>query len=369
MDNKTNKTTETAWKKKLIDTFVRFQGVPLSQKLFFTKNLQVMIKAGIPLSTALNILARQTPNEKFKRIIFAVHKKVEKGDSLAKSLSEYPKIFSEVFVNMISAGEKSGSLENILGQLTLQMKKTHELLARIKSALAYPAFVILAMVGMGVLMLIFVIPKIIDIFAEINATLPLPTRILIFVSNFIVKNGVWVILGAVVLLVFTIKFLRSKRGQKYFHKALLATPILSPIIKKINLAKFSRTFSSLLATDIPIVQTLQITGRVLGNTSYQEYVIHVAEEIKSGESVAKVLSQKPALFPPVVTQMVEVGEKTGSLDNILKDLAEFYEEDVNQTMSGLSSIIEPVLILVLGVAVAGMAVAVIMPMYSLSQQI
>lgn len=364
-----NQPEKTFLKQKLENLRLHFQPISLSQKLFFTKNLQVMIKAGLPLSTAIRTLSQQTVNKKFKVVLLEMSGKIEKGDNLAKTLKDHPEIFSEVFIYMVEAGEKSGNLEEVLGELTTQLKKTHELMAKIKGALAYPIFVVSAMLGIGTLMMIFVVPKIVDIFAEFDTKLPIATRVLIFVSNNLIKHGILTVVSGLILVVILVKLSRTKKGKYLLHKILLKTPIFGVIIKKINLAKFSRTFCSLLKTDIPIVQTMEITSKVLGNKVYEEYVLAKTENIKRGEAIAKALSQNPKIFPPVVTQMVEVGEKTGTLDNILEDLAEFYEEDVSQAMSGLSSIIEPILILILGVAVAGMAIAIIMPMYTLTQQI
>lgn len=348
---------------------IYFQPVTLAEKLFFTKNLQVMIKAGLPLSVSLQTLARQTENKKFKKILNEITIKIEKGQLLALSLSNYPRVFPEVFVNMVEAGEKSGNLENVLSQITIQLKKSHELIAKIKGALAYPVFVVAAMFGIGSLMMVYVVPKIIEIFKEFETQLPLPTRVLILLSNAITDHGIWLLLFLLIIVAAFVKLIRTDKGRYFWHKILLKTPIIAPIIKKVNLAKFSRTFSSLLKTDIPIIQTIEITSRVLGNRIYRNYVNNVSENIKKGEAIAATLSQNPAIFPPVITQMIEVGEKTGSLDNILEDLADFYEEEVGQTMSGLSSIIEPILILILGAGVAGMAISIIMPMYTLTQSI
>ena len=368
MPQNQNKKNQNSIFKKFDSFIIKIQGVSLSQKLFFTKNLGVMIKSGLSLSVAVRTLSLQTPNRLFKIILSDAYERIEKGQSLSDALSAYPEIFSEVFINMISTGEKSGNLEKILDELTLQMKKTHELTSKVKSALAYPCFILVAMLGIGALMMLFVVPQVVEIFADINATLPLPTRMLIFVSGFISNNIIWIALACLIFLAAFVKYIKTKTGKYYLHFLFLKLPIFKTITKKINLAKFSRTFSSLLATDIPIVKTIQITGGVLGNTVYKNFVIASSEGVKRGEPIAKILSENPELFPPIITQMIEVGEQTGTLDNILNDLAEFYEEEVKNTMDGLASIIEPVLILGLGIAVAGMAVSIIMPMYSMTEQ-
>lgn len=343
--------------------------IGLEEKIFFTKNLRVMIRAGLSLSVALETLSRQTTNRKFKKILSEIHQAVEKGRPLSENLALYPKIFSEVTVNMIQVGEKSGKLEDVLEQITIQMKKIHELMGKVKGAMIYPTIVVLTMIVIGIVMMIFVIPKILTIFEEAQATLPLATRLLIFISNYTSKYSLAFLGGIIFFGILFFKIISTKPGKFYFDLCLLRTPVFSSIIKKVNLAKFSRTFSSLLATDIPIVETFKITSRVLGNVHYQNLVFETADKIKKGEAIAKSLEKNPLLFPPIVTQMIAVGEETGTLDSILNDLTEFYEADVKETMSAFATIIEPVLIVFLGIAVAAMAIAIIMPMYSLTQQI
>jgi type IV pilus assembly protein PilC len=343
--------------------------ISLEEKIYFTKNLRVMIKAGLSLSVALKTLALQTRNKRFKKIILDLHEAVEKGQPLSDNMARFPKVFSEVSVNMVRAGEKSGKLEEVLEQITIQMKKIHELVGKVKGAMIYPAIVVLAMISIGTMMMIFVIPKILTIFEEIQATLPLATRLLIKLNNFIQAHGLLSLGGLIFFVGLFLKIISTKRGKFYFDLLLLRMPIFSNVVKKVNLAKFSRTFSSLLATDIPIVETFKITSKVLGNIHYRNLVFEAADKIKRGESIAKTLAINPHLFPPVVTQMLAVGEETGTLDSILNDLTEFYETDVKETMDAFATIIEPVLIVLLGIAVAGLAVAIIMPMYSLTQQI
>lgn len=348
---------------------IKLQKVSLRDKIFFTKNLNVMIKAGLSLSQALHALAEQTPNKKFKKILWDVEQKVKKGQNFADSLKQYPKTFNELFISMIAAGEVSGNLEGVLNQLHTQMTRDHELISKIRGAMIYPIIVITAMVGIGTAMVIFVIPKFISIFEEVQAELPLPTRILINLSHFVTKNGIFLAIGLIVIIVILIKIFRTQAGRTFLHKLFLKLPILSTIVKKINLARFSRCLSSLLKTDIPIVEAFNISARVLGNIHYKNALFAAAEKIKKGERVHKCLAEKIKLFPPVVIQMVTVGEESGSLDSILEELANFYEDDIDQTMKNLPAIIEPILMLILGAGVAGIAMAVLMPMYSLSQSI
>ncbi|MBI5622029.1 type II secretion system F family protein [Candidatus Falkowbacteria bacterium] len=355
--------------KRLNQWFSMIQGVPLSQKIFFVQNLQVMIKAGLPLAQALNALTAQSTNAKLKRITLDAYQQIEAGQTLSTVLAKYPRVFPKVFIAMIRAAEVSGNLENILGQLVIQMKKDYELISKVKGAMTYPVVVLIAMIGIGIGMMIFVIPKITSIFTEMAAQLPLPTRLLIGLSNFVNYHGI--ITGAIVIILTAavVIFIRHPRGQYLFHRLLLHSPVIGPIIKKINLARFARTLNSLIKTDIPIVQSFQITAHVVGNLIYREIITATGRELKTGSTINAPLSQHADLFPPVVTQMIQVGEQSGNLEELFDELATFYENDVHETMNNLSSIIEPVLIVILGIAVAAMAIAIIMPMYSLTSQI
>lgn len=348
---------------------IKFQKVSLRDKIFFTKNLGVMLKAGLSLGKALEALAEQATTAKFKKILTAVEDKVKKGHSFAEALKDHPKTFNELFISMIESGEASGNMEEVLKQLHKQMSRDQELISKVKGAMIYPSIVVTAMVGIGTAMMIFVVPKFVSIFEEVNAELPIITRMLISVSKFITSNGLVVALALIILVTVAVYFFRTERGKKFLHMIFLKLPIMAPISKKINLARFSRTLSSLLNTDIPIVQSFEITAKVLGNFYYKQALREAAEKIKKGEQVNDVLRKHYKLFPAVVVQMITVGEETGSLDSILDEVASFYEDDVDQTMKNLPTIIEPILMLILGAGVGFMAVAIMMPMYSLTQVI
>lgn len=343
--------------------------IPVVQKIFFTQNLSIMVKTGFPLAHAMKTLANQTTNKRFKEIITNIQHDVESGISFSNALAKHPKVFSELFVNMIAAGEVSGKLDEILIYLTTQMKKDHALIAKVRSAMMYPSVVVVAMVAIGMIMMVTVIPQLTGIYAETDAELPLPTKLIIWVSDSLINYGIFALIGVVVAFFGFIRLKKTKKGKYYFHLILLKLPLISTIIKKINITRFTRTLSSLLKTDIPIVQTLQIIGKTLGNVHYQNTMNEAAEKVKKGISIVKTLEAQPKLFPPVVAQMVHIGEESGTLDTISEEIANFYEEDVDQTMQGLSTIIEPILMLVIGGAVALIALAVLMPMYGLVETI
>jgi len=352
---------------KLKQKIANFQTIKLREKIFFVQNLRIMIKGGLSLGQALQTIIEQTNNSLFKKILSHASKSVEGGVPLSKALEKYPKVFNNLFVNMIKSGEVSGNLEDVLEKLHTQMKRDHDLISKVKGAMIYPAVVVAAMGGIGAAMMIFVVPKLVSIFDEFEATLPLPTRILIGVSKFITANGPVVVLAIAVFVILFTKYYNSQAGKRFFHKFFLHLPILKTMIIKINLARFCRTTSSLLKTDIPIVQSLEITSMVVGNIYYRHALEDAAKKITKGLQINKVLASYPKLFSPTVIQMIKVGEESGAVCSTLEEVAQFYEEDVNQLMETLPSIIEPLLILILGLGVGAMAVAIIMPMYSLSE--
>ena len=363
-----NKNFSYYWKKIIL--YLENSGkVPLTQKIFLVQNLAIMLKAGLSLGQALDSIKKQSSNKKLQHILIDITEQVEKGEPFSKALANYPHTFGELFVSMVASGETTGNLEEVLKQIHIQLKRNHELISKVRGAMIYPAVVITAMVGIGIAMIVFVMPKFVNIFSDFEAELPLPTRALIAISNFTQNNGIFVALTSIILLFGIYKFVKTKRGKLLTHKFFLTAPIMSQIVKKINLARFSRTLSSLIKTGIPIVKSFKITSKTLGNIYYKQALIESAEKIKKGTEINIILREYPKLFPPIVTQMITVGEESGSIEDILDEIASFYEEEVDQTMKNLPSIIEPVLMLVLGVGVGFMAVAVLMPMYSLGQAI
>ncbi|MFH1192025.1 MAG: type II secretion system F family protein [bacterium] len=359
-------------KKTLLSQFNAFanklRSVSATDKMFFVQHLAVMVKAGIPISKAMETLSLQTSNGKFAEILLNIHSDLEKGETLSSALKKYEKIFGELFINMIQSGELSGKLEEVLNQLFIQLKKSHDLVSKIRNALIYPIIVVAAMFGIGIFMIIVVVPKITAVFSEMNAELPLATKTLIAISSAINNHGIITGVSTIISLAVIIKIFKTKRGKYVFDIAVLKLPIISPIIKKINIALFARTIGSLLKTEIPIVDSFRITSSIMKNSRYRAELLEVADDIKKGISIKSAMDSHKEIFPPVVLQMIAVGEETGALDDILDEVAIFYEEEVTGIMETLPSIIEPVLMLLLGLAVGFMAVAIIMPMYSLTTQ-
>ncbi|MBI2050718.1 MAG: type II secretion system F family protein [Parcubacteria group bacterium] len=345
------------------------RAVKEEEKIFFTQNLGVMLKSGLSASRALRTLTLQSSNPKFQRALAVITRSVEKGQPIATAMEAYTSIFPPIFVNMIRAGEKSGQLERVLKELTNQLKRSHELRAKVKGAMMYPVVVMVAMILIGAGMLVFVIPKLLGIFKEVNAELPLPTQILITVSTAL-NEHILIYGPAFVLSVGALIYATRKGpGQRIWHSMILRMPVISKIAVKINLAKIARTLGSLMATDMPVVDSLKLTGGVVSNIHYRLSLAAVAGEVEKGKTISSELGNFSKLYPPVAQQMIQVGEETGEIGNILIQLAEFYEEDVKQTMESLPTIIEPIMILILGGAVGGMAIAVIMPMFSLANAV
>lgn len=345
--------------------------VPMAQKIFFLDHLRVMIGAGLSVVDALRILQKELTNQNLKAVVQQVTKDVEAGTELSAALGKHPKVFSAMYVQMIAAGELAGKLEESLSQMVFQMKRSYEMASNIRSAMMYPTVVISAMFVVGILMATMVLPKLVTLFEEFDSELPLPTRILIAVNN-VMSNPFYLALfiaafiGFIVFHVLTLK--RSASYKRSVHNMLLHLPIFGPVIKQINLARFSLTLSSLLKSTIPIIDATKITADTCGNVQYRDALTEASVEMKQGRPLSEVLHTHPFLFPPMVTEMVLVGEKTGEVEQLLKELAEFFSAEVDHTMKNFTVIIEPVIIVLLGIAVAGIAMAVIMPMYSLVQQ-
>jgi len=358
--------------KKLRQFFKRiviktFGHVPLVEKMMFSRHLAVMIDAGLALNQALNVLAEQTKNIRFKSIIVQIETRVRQGETFSRALSQYPKVFGELYINMIKIGETSGNLSQILKNLAEQMRKDHELISRVRAAMMYPAVIVIAMVIVGILMMTIVVPELTNVFSELDIELPITTRVLIKVSDFL-QNNILLGLISLVIIAFLIRMaFKTKRTKELIHKVNLHVPILGPLIKKINSARFSRTFSSLIKSGVPIIESLRIVSGTLTNIHFKKALLESAEQVQKGKELSKILSNYKNIYPPMVIQMIGVGEKTGSLAEILENLAAFYEEEIDNTTKGLSSVIEPVIMIVIGAAIGFFAISVIQPIYSMME--
>lgn len=358
--------TKKRERKKAQVSFVnRFLSVPLKNRMIFCRHLSVMIGSGLSLSKALTILASQEKNKTFRIIIEKVTIDVKKGIAFADAMSKYPKVFSSVFVSMIGMGELSGNLEDVLKILAEQLEKDHKLISKVRGAMIYPSVIVSVMIIIGIIMMIFVIPKITTIFDDFDAELPLLTRGVIAISDFMAANAIVTIGGIVTFIVGMRVFAKSPPGRKVFHKFFIKAPILGVIITKVNSARFSRILSSLLDSGTSLVESLRITSDTLGNHYFKSATLQASKDVQKGVTLSEILQKHKGVFPYLVIQMIEVGEETGKTPEVLKKLAGFYEEEVDQVTKNLSSIIEPVLMVTIGTAVGLFAIAIIQPIYSL----
>jgi len=339
--------------------------ISLVEKMMFSRHLSVMIKAGLSLSQALKVLARQTKSPKFSKVINQIEDGIRQGKSFSESLVQHPKVFDNLFVSMVQVGETSGNLNEVLEILAEQMKKNHELVSRVKGAMVYPVVIIVAMIGIGVLMMILVVPQLTSVFSELNIELPLSTRIIIGLSNFLKDNLILTLIGLVLLIILIRFIIKIKKVKSILDKIFLHLPIFGPLIQKINSARFARTFSSLIESGVPIVKSLKIVSETLGNVHFKKALLDSAQQVQRGEALSIALRKYENLYMPMVTQMISVGEETGNISGVLKSLADFYEEEIDNTTKNLSAVLEPVIMIVVGAAVAFFAVSMIQPMYSM----
>ncbi|KPJ55054.1 hypothetical protein AMJ47_02075 [Parcubacteria bacterium DG_72] len=362
--------TEKEKKKFTIPLVIPFlRKVSLSDKLMFTRNLRVMVAAGVSLPRSLKILSEQSKNKRFKKALLTTRDDIIRGQSFSDALAKHKSIFSELFVSMIKVGEETGTMEEVLGVLSRQIEKDYQLRSKIKSAMVYPAVIILAMISIGTLMLIVVIPKLADVFKDLGVDLPLTTRILIAIGSFMAEF--WYTLPVIVI-VFVLAgrfFLKTKYGKVFINTISLKTPLISPITKKTNAAYTIRTLSSLIKAGVPIVRSLEIVSNSLTNIYYKRATKDCSERVKKGAKLAESLSDYKDIYPSLVIQMIEVGEETGETSEILEKLAEFFEEEVANATKNISAVIEPILMLLIGVAVAFFAISMIQPIYGMIQTI
>ena len=339
--------------------------VSLTDKLMFTRNLQVMIAAGLPLPRALETLSLQAKSKKFKKALLDIKEDISKGGNFSSSLAKHPDIFSELFQNMIKVGEESGTSEEVLRNLADQLEQEHEMKSKIMGALMYPAVIICAMIGIGIMMLIMVVPKLAETFKELGTELPITTKLVMGLGTFMSQKWYLVILIIIILILVFRAVVKTKKGKIVVDSISLKIPIISPLVKKINTATTARTLSSLTASAVPIVRSLEIVAGTLGNVHYKSAIMASAEKVKKGEKLSDSLSVYDNLYPQIVFQMIRVGEETGETAKILLKLAEFFEDEVGNSTKNLASVIEPILMLIIGGVVGFFAISMVQPMYSM----
>jgi len=338
-------------------------------KILLARNLSAMLSAGLSLARALAVLERQTKNPKLKQVIGEIASNVRRGDTLHDALAKFPNIFSPLFTAMVRAGEEGGDLPAALVLVSDQMERMFQLKKKIKSAMIYPAIILIAIVGIGILMMIKVVPTLAQTFHEVNATLPASTQFIITVSNFLVQYTVLALGSMVAFVVLIYTALRTPAGRRASDFFFLHVPLIAPMIREVNAARTARTLASLLSSGVDVLQSLAIVGEVVQNYYFRLVIADAEKRVRQGEPLSSAFIQREDLYPPFVGEMAAVGEETGALAEMLKRLAIFYEDEVDRKTKDMSTIVEPFLMLLIGSAVGFFAVSMMAPIYQLSQNI
>jgi type IV pilus assembly protein PilC len=345
----------------------RQQGRVKSQELVvFTRQLATMMDAGLPLVQSLTALEEQTDSKSFKPILRHITEKVEQGDAFSQALAQHPKVFTKLFVSMVEAGETGGLLAEILDRVASYLEATARLKKKVKSAMSYPTIVCIIALSIALFLIVKVIPIFADIYKDFGAKLPAPTQVLIRISE-IIRGYFLLVIGAAGLLVFAvIKFKRTRRGTEIWDRAKLRLPVFGKLIHKIAMSRFSRTFAALLRSGVPILEVLRIVGQSSGNTMVEHAVEKTAASIERGDNLALALGQHK-IFPPMLVRMVSAGEQTGKVDVMLEKISDFYDEEIEATLNGLTALIEPLLIVFLGLVVGSIVICMFLPIFKLNE--
>lgn len=330
----------------------------------FTRQFATMIGAGLPMVQCLEILAAQTENKELAKIISQVKDGVQGGATLSEALARHPKIYDQLYTNMVEAGEVGGALDAILVRLAVYREKADKLVRKVKGAMIYPAVVAFVAVAVTVGMLTFIVPVFAKMFAGLGSELPKPTQIVLAISNFLQANFMYLIFGLIGLVVGLFWWRKTPAGALNIDKTLLRMPVLGNLVRKSAVARFTRTLATLLASGVSILEALEITAKTAGNLVISNAINKSVMAIAEGDTITGPLKES-GVFPPMVTQMISVGEKTGGLDEMLNKIADFYDEEVDEAVQALTSVIEPIVIVVMGVAIGGIMVAMYLPMFDI----
>ncbi len=344
------------------------RGVKTKELVVFTRQFATMINAGLPLVQCLDILSSQQPNPTFKKVIAQVKQDVESGSTFADALRKHPKVFDGLYVNLVAAGEIGGVLDTVLNRLAVYMEKNENLKNKIKSAMTYPIIVLCVAFGVVAVLMIFVIPTFSDMFKQFGSALPAPTQIVVNLSN-VFRKFWWAIFGAIVAFVVAFKWFRTqKKGRYLTDKLFLRLPVFGPLLRKVAVAKFTRTLGTMISSGVPIMDGLEITSRTAGNVIVEEAILAVRASISEGKSMSEPLEQT-GIFPGMVVQMISVGEATGAMDQMLGKIADFYDEEVDTAVETLTSALEPMLMVFLGGVIGFVVVAMYLPIFQMAQNV
>lgn len=360
------------WKfglKNLTVSISIFGSVSQHDIILFAKNLGSTMKAGLPISRALEVMLREVKNKKLKEVLTTLNAKIMGGSSLNQALGEYPKIFSPLFISMVAAGEESGNLPDALRLVSIQLEQTYLLKKKIRGAMLYPSIILIAMVIIAILMLVFIVPTLTATFKELHVALPLSTQVILVLSDLIRTHYFLVLVVLAILSFFAVVAAKTATGRKMFDYVFLHAPIVGPLVKEVNSARTTRTLSSLLSSGIDMVEAIHITGTVVQNSYYKAVIDEAEKEVQKGVSLSSVFSKKEKLYPAFVGEMVSVGEETGAIGDMLLQVALYYEDDVEQKTKNMSTVIEPILMIIIGAAVGFFAFSMITPTYTVLNNI
>jgi len=342
-----------------------FERISRSDVVLFSRQLAIMFKSKAPLVESLRTLSVQTQNLDLKERILDLSEEVEGGTAFSAALSRYPETFSTFYVAMVKAGEVSGTLSQSLEYLADHLEREYHLTAKTRGAMIYPALILFVVFLVLILMIFFVIPHLGEVLTGTGQELPAVTKLVISSATFLRKWG-WAFLFGIILLVFgSLRYHRTKKGKEFFDRNFLRLPVIGPFLKIVNLAQFAENLSTLISGGLPIAEALQTAGEIVENRCYQEVIFETRDRVRKGEPISSVLVEAPEVFPPVFTQMVLVGERTGTLDTTLMNIVNFYKGEIDRTVDNLLNILEPILIVILGVVVAGLMLAILVPLYQM----
>jgi len=359
---------ESLEKKGFFDNLLRaFQRVKAKDLMIFTRQLSTLLSAKVQLIDALKTLYNQISDPILKDAIFDVFTDVEGGLYFSQALAKHPKIFSDFYLNMVKSAELSGRLEDTLNYLADYLERENKLSTKFRNAMIYPAFIIVVFLAVLIIVVVAVIPQLRDVFMQANVKLPLITRLLINIGDFLLNWGIGVAIFLVIAAVFIIRYLRTKEGKNFWQQISLSLPILGGITKKVALSRFASSTSALIKGGLPIANSLEIAGKITTNVVYEQILTNAAEAVRSGSTISGYLAQYPQYFPPLVIQMVSVGESSGRIEELLTRIADFYSNEVDEVVTNIAEIIQPVLIVVLGVFIGVFIAAVLLPIYNLAQ--
>jgi type II secretory pathway component PulF len=351
------------------DMLAPFRRISATDKILFTRNLGAMLKAGLSLSRALSVIERQTKSVKLKEVVTDVSSVIRKGGELSTAMEKHPKAFSSLVTSMVAAGEEAGTLAESLITISDQLERAHDLKKKVRGAMMYPSVIVFVLIGVGAAMMIFIVPSLTETFKSMDVELPMSTKIVIATSDFLVTHTIMAFLILIGVVLGFIAGMRTDRGKRIFETVFLKIPILGTLMRETNSARTGRTLTSLLSSGVNMLTSIEITQNVLQNNHFKDVMTKARKEVEKGQALAGVFIEAEELYPPLVGELIAVGEETGALPDMLREIAEYYEGEVEQKTKNMSTIIEPFLMLLVGGAVGFFAVSMISPIYGITSSI